>query len=124
LYEPFDLYERKTPKIMEKDDLIQGPLVFVCFFNEPTYESHFRNKYVKYFNHSYSTVTLSNDEVLMLKDSSGNPLELVEYDGYCLARRAIENGEIPDSRTNIPNIIKMKVRTDDVFLIAYPKAGK
>jgi hypothetical protein len=29
-----------------------------------------------------------------------------------------------DSRTNIPNIIKMKVRTDDVFLIAYPKAGK
>ena len=124
MYEPFDLYERKTPKIMGKDDLIQGPLVFVCFFNKSTYESHFRNKYVKYFNQSYSTVTLSNDEILMLKNSSGNPVELVEYDGYCLARRAIENGDIPDSRTNIPNIIKLKVRTDDVFLIAYPKVGK
>lgn len=71
----------------------------------------------------YPKVTLNNDEVLMLKDSSGNNVELVEYDGYCLARRAIENGDIPDSRTNIPNIIKMKVRTDDVFLVAYPKAG-
>jgi hypothetical protein len=48
-------------------------------------EDAFSNKYVKYFNHSYSTVTLRNDEVLMLKDSSGNPVELVEYDGYCTA---------------------------------------
>ena len=71
----------------------------------------------------YYSVQFSKEEVRTLTDASGCSVEIIEYDGYFLSKRAIELGKIADLRSNIPNIIKMPIRPDDVFLLAYPKAG-
>jgi hypothetical protein len=69
-------------------------------------------------------VKINEDDIIRIKDSSGNSIALVEYDGYFMSVNAIDKGKIPDTRTNIPDIQKMAVRSDDIFLLAYPKAGK
>lgn len=69
-------------------------------------------------------VNFKDEEVTVLSDNNGNSVNVIEYDGYYLSKKAIEKGRIPDPRSNIPNIIKMEIRPDDVFLVAYPKAGK
>ena len=75
-------------------------------------------------NSVYAAVKINEDEIIRVKDSSGNSIALVEYDGYFMSVNAIEKGKIPDTRTNIPDIQRMAVRSDDIFLLAYPKAGK
>lgn len=67
---------------------------------------------------------INEDDIIRIKDSSGNSIALVEYDGYFMSVNAIEKGKIPDTRTNIPDIQKMAVRSDDIFLLAYSKAGE
>ena len=67
---------------------------------------------------------IKDEDVICLQDSGGTSMEIVGYNGYFMSRASMESGSIPDIRTNIPNIIKMKVRPDDIFLVAYPKAGK
>ncbi|VDI01528.1 Hypothetical predicted protein [Mytilus galloprovincialis] len=71
----------------------------------------------------FPPVNFKDEEVTVLSDNNGNSVNVIEYDGYYLSKKAIEKGRIPDPRSNIPNIIKMEIRPDDVFLVAYPKAG-
>ncbi|XP_052065374.1 sulfotransferase 1A1-like [Mytilus californianus] len=68
-------------------------------------------------------VEIDQNDILTIKDPSGNIIEMFPCYGYYLPRSSIEKQRYPDPRKNIPDIIKMKTRHDDVFLTAYPKTG-
>lgn len=71
----------------------------------------------------FFSVQFQNEEVTEFDDTHGNKFYVIEHEGYYLAKKPIALGKIPDPRKNIPDVIRMEVRSDDVFLVAYPKAG-
>ena len=66
---------------------------------------------------------LKEEDVAVLSDGHGNTVRCVECQGHFLSAPAVENGRIPDPRKNFPLLRNLQLRPDDVFLLAYPKAG-
>lgn len=70
------------------------------------------------------TGDISESDVIRVTDPSGNGMEFIGFDGEYLSAEGVQLGRFPDPRKNIPQIREMKVNENDVFINAYPKAGR
>ncbi|KAK3103991.1 hypothetical protein FSP39_023468, partial [Pinctada imbricata] len=68
-------------------------------------------------------VDLKEEDVTVLNDGHGNEVRCVEYGGHFFNAKGIANGRIPDPKVMFPRLRDMPLRDDDLFLLAYPKAG-
>ena len=67
---------------------------------------------------------LKEEDITVISDGHGNTVRCIECQGHYLGARGIEEGRIADPRKNFPLLRHLQLRPDDVFLLAYPKAGR
>ena len=70
-----------------------------------------------------SVVKVKEEDITIISDGHGNTIRCLEWHGHYLPVRGIEKGLIPDPRKSLPPLRHLQLRPDDVFLLAYPKAG-
>jgi hypothetical protein len=75
------------------------------------------------FRLAYKT-TVAEEDIIRVSDDNGNVIELLESGEEYLSARAVIAGRYPNPKTNFPRLKAMDVKSDDIFLYAYPKAGK
>ncbi|XP_055997943.1 uncharacterized protein LOC125647318 [Ostrea edulis] len=71
---------------------------------------------------AYET-TVAEEDIIKVSDKDGNVMELLESGGQYLSARGVIAGKFPNPKTNFPRMKAMNVRSDDIFVCAYPKAG-
>ncbi|XP_055997942.1 uncharacterized protein LOC125647317 [Ostrea edulis] len=67
--------------------------------------------------------TVAEEDIIKVSDKDGNVMELLETGGQYLSAQGVIAGRFPNPKTNFPRLKAMNVRSDDIFLCAYPKAG-
>jgi hypothetical protein len=75
------------------------------------------------FRSAYTT-TVAEEDIIRVSDDNGNVIEVLESGGQYLSARNVIAGRYPNPKTNFPRLKAMDVKSDDIFLFAYPKAGK
>ncbi|XP_061194085.1 sulfotransferase 1B1-like isoform X2 [Saccostrea echinata] len=71
----------------------------------------------------YDIASFEGEEIIERKCPSGYTARYIKLHEHWKPLEFIETGFAPDPRTHVPELRKMEVFDDDVFIYAYPKCG-
>jgi len=71
----------------------------------------------------FTPVDVPEEDITVVSDGHGNDIPCIEMAGHHIPSRLVKKGMVPNPKANWPRLKKLELRSDDVFLIAYPKAG-